>query len=146
MSKRIVYEDANGQVYVVIPAPNCPLTVEQIAAKDTPKGVKYQVVEDTDLPADRTFRNAWQLQGVKKVVVNLPKAKELHKNALRILRKPKLEALDLEFMRAVETNDVPQQKVIAAKKQMLRDVTADAAITAAETPEQLKAVLPDVLR
>jgi len=46
-------------ISVLVPAPNCGLTLEQICAKDVPTGVKYKVIEHTDLPADREFRNAW---------------------------------------------------------------------------------------
>ncbi|OUU46728.1 MAG: hypothetical protein CBC12_10705 [Candidatus Puniceispirillum sp. TMED52] len=46
-------------ISVLIPAPNCNLTLEEICAKDVPTGVKYKVIEHTDLPEDREFRNAW---------------------------------------------------------------------------------------
>ena len=41
-------------------APNCGLTIEQIAEKDVPTGVAYQIVDVADIPSDRTFRNAWE--------------------------------------------------------------------------------------
>jgi hypothetical protein len=59
--KRIVYTNENGGVLVVIPAPECPLTLEQIAQKDVPSQVPYWFVEDTDIPTDRTQRDAWTL-------------------------------------------------------------------------------------
>jgi hypothetical protein len=48
-------------------------------------------------------------------------------------------------MRAQEQGDQAKADEIAAKKQALRDVTADPAIDAATTPDELKAVRPDVL-
>ncbi len=39
-----------------------------------------------------------------------------------------------------------QRRYLAAKKQELRDVTKDALIASAATPEELKAVIPDVLK
>jgi hypothetical protein len=59
--KNIVYTNENGGVSVVIPAPECPLTLEQIAQKDVPSQVPYWFVEDTDIPTDRTERDAWTL-------------------------------------------------------------------------------------
>jgi hypothetical protein len=36
-------------------------TIEELAIKDVPAGVEYNIVEDSVLPEDRTFRNAWVL-------------------------------------------------------------------------------------
>ena len=58
----------------------------------------------------------------------------------------KLAALDVEYQHADERGDVAEKARIAAKKQALRDVTADPAIEAAQTPEALKAVWPDILK
>lgn len=57
---RIIYPTPDGGVAVIVPAPDCGLTIEQIAAKDVPAGVPFRIVESTDIPEDRTFRNAWE--------------------------------------------------------------------------------------
>jgi hypothetical protein len=57
---RIIYAEANGSLTILVPSPDCGLTVEQIAAKDVPAGVPYQIVDASDIPTDRTFRNAWE--------------------------------------------------------------------------------------
>jgi hypothetical protein len=36
-------------------------TIEELATKDVPQGVDYHIIEDSALPSDRTFRNAWVL-------------------------------------------------------------------------------------
>ena len=59
MNQRIIYENDEGGVAVVVPAPNSGLTIEQIAAKDVPAGKPYLIVDAADIPADREFRNAW---------------------------------------------------------------------------------------
>jgi len=61
MNKRIIYSTDDGGVAVVIPA-NCGLTIEQIAAKDGPAGKPYKIVDGSEIPSDRTFRNAWEYQ------------------------------------------------------------------------------------
>ena len=43
------------------PSDNCKLTVEQIAQKDVPKGVKYRIINRSDLDADYDFRDAWDV-------------------------------------------------------------------------------------
>lgn len=61
MTKRIIYQTDEGGVAVIAPAPNCELTIEQIAKKDVPTGKAYKIVDVTDVPSDRTFRNAWEV-------------------------------------------------------------------------------------
>jgi len=58
--KRIIYQDDNGGVAIIVPA-DCGLTIEEIAAKDVPAGKPYKIVDAADTPTDRTFRNAWEL-------------------------------------------------------------------------------------
>lgn len=57
---RIIYPTPEGGVAIIIPAVECGLTIEQIAAKDVPPGVPFKVVDVSEIPTDRTFRNAWE--------------------------------------------------------------------------------------
>jgi hypothetical protein len=60
MNQRIIYQTEDGGVAVIVPAPECGLTIEEIAAKDVPAGKSYKIVNVADIPTDRTFRNAWE--------------------------------------------------------------------------------------
>ena len=60
MNQRIIYPNDDGGVSIVIPAPECGLSIEEIAAKDVPAGKAYKIVDVADIPTDRTFRNAWE--------------------------------------------------------------------------------------
>jgi len=60
MNSRIIYPTNDGGVAIIIPAPECGLTIEEIAAKDVPAGKSYKIVDVADIPIDRTFRNAWE--------------------------------------------------------------------------------------
>lgn len=60
MNQRIIFPADDGGVAVIIPAPECGLTIEEIAAKDVPAGKPYKIVDVADIPEDRTFRNAWE--------------------------------------------------------------------------------------
>jgi len=62
MNQRIIYPNDNGGVTIVIPSPDCGLTIEEIAAKDVPAGKSFKIVDVADIPTDRTFRNAWEYQ------------------------------------------------------------------------------------
>ena len=58
MNQRIIYP--TDGVAVIIPAPDCGLTIEEIAAKDVPEGKPFKIVDVSDIPEDRTFRAAWE--------------------------------------------------------------------------------------
>lgn len=59
MTMRIIYRSEDGGVVVITPSPDCGLTVEEIALKDVPAGKPFKIVDVTDVPTDRTMRDAW---------------------------------------------------------------------------------------
>jgi hypothetical protein len=149
---RIVYSRPDGGVSVIVPAPNYRLAGEsdekfiaRIMAKDVPTdATDVAVCDEADIPTDRTFRNAWE-RGGKSVVVNMPKAREIHMARIRARRNELLDASDKELARAQETGgDV---RAIQARRQALRDVpqSIQAAVEAAQTPDSLKHVWPEIL-
>ena len=69
--------------------------------------------------------------------IDMAKAKEIHKTNIRIARTPKLQELDVEFQKALETGASTTD--IVAKKQALRDAPADSGIAAASDADALKA-------
>jgi hypothetical protein len=60
MDQRIIYPSNDGGVSVIVPTVDCGLTIEEIAAKDVPAGKPFKIVDVSDVPSDRTFRNAWE--------------------------------------------------------------------------------------
>jgi hypothetical protein len=60
--KLIIYPNDNGGICILTPAPECLAMrpIEEIAAKDVPAGVPYKIINASDMPTDRTFRNAWE--------------------------------------------------------------------------------------
>ncbi len=69
--------------------------------------------------------------------IDMAKAREIHKTNIRIARTPKLQELDIEFQKALETGASTTE--IVAKKQALRDAPADSGIAAASDADALKA-------
>ena len=89
------------------------------------------------VPADRTFRGAWTFDG-DAVEVDMTAARNIHKDNLRAERKPRLEALDVEFMQKLEAGTGAAE--IATQKETLRNITDDARIASAADPDALKAL------
>jgi hypothetical protein len=131
----ITYPQPNGQVAVVIPTGDV-----NDAIKDVPAGVEYKIVESVDI--DNDYFNAYKFDAETGAKVNIEKAKAIHLDKFRSARAPKLSKLDIDFMKAVESNDEVKKTEIVAAKQALRDVTLT------PLPDDLagiKATWPDIL-
>jgi len=126
---KIIYPTETG---VAIIHPTGELSIEEVAAKDVPAGVPYRIVNDDEVPSDRTFRNALKYD----LTVDMPKAQGITKDRLRQERTPLLTALDVQYQRAQE--DGRDTTIIISEKQRLRDVTKLA--DAATTLDELKAL------
>ena len=57
MNKKIIYPQDSG---IAVIHPTGDLSIEETALKDVPTGVKYKIIDSTDLPANKDFRNAWE--------------------------------------------------------------------------------------
>lgn len=150
---------ADGGVSIVIAAPKADLErsigsltedgyVEFVRNKSIPADALDIVMlpDDWKPPdSDRTFRNAWkQADGV--FAVDMPAAREIWRNHIRILRLPMLNRLDVEYFQASERKDELDMQRIAADKQALRDAPADPIIEAAQTPDELRQAVPVVMK
>ncbi len=59
--KRIIFKTPEGNVAVLSPSPEWTGTMEELAQKDVPTGLKYKIVDDSVIPTDRSFRGAWEV-------------------------------------------------------------------------------------
>jgi len=57
MNQKIIYPTESG---ISVITPTGDLSLEETALKDVPSGVKYKIIDASDLPPDRDFRNAWE--------------------------------------------------------------------------------------
>lgn len=131
----ITYQQPNGQVAIVIPTGDV-----NDAIKDVPAGIEYKIVESVDI--DNDYFNAYEFDAELGAKVNIEKAKAIHLDKFRAARAPKLQKLDIDFMKAVEANDEEKKAEIITAKQALRDVTLT------PLPDDLagiKATWPDIL-
>ena len=131
----ITYPQPNGQVAVIIPTGDV-----NSAIKDVPEGVEYKIVESVDI--DNDYFNAYEFDAELGAKVNIEKAKAIHLDKFRAARAPKLSALDIEYMKAVESNDEAKKAAVAADKQALRDVTMT---TLPDDLTGIKATWPEIL-
>lgn len=138
MEKRIIYTTEAGGVAVVIPAPQAleSMSLEEIAAKDVPQGVPFEIVDAASIPTDRTFRNGWEKHG-KTVRHNLTKCKAIAHEKRREARAVELAPLDIEAT-------IPGKAAQAeAARQAIRDkfATMQTDIDAAQDVAALKRAL-----
>ena len=63
---KIIFKQSNGGVAIITPASDeinpatgVAFTIQEIAARDVPTGHGYKIVQDSEVPVDRSFRDAW---------------------------------------------------------------------------------------
>jgi len=61
MSQRIIFQNDDGGVSVIIPTPEAldAHGIMAIAIKDVPAGKPFKIVDAADIPSDRSERDAW---------------------------------------------------------------------------------------
>jgi hypothetical protein len=135
--KRIIYQNSEGGVSVIIPTGELP--IEEVAAKDVPEGVAYEIVEDDAIPSDRTFRNAWT-KGNGTVDVDLTKAKEIAHDMRRQKRAEAFAPYDEVIAKQIPGVDAAEAE---AARQAIRDKYAAVqdAVNTAKTPDAIKVAL-----
>ena len=132
----VIYPQHNNKLAVIIPC-----TGLAAALRDVPANVQYKIVDKLDIINE--FFDAYEYIHGSGAVLNIEKAKDLKRNQFRQARKPMLEQLDVQYMRAVESSNTALKKSIAAKKQQLRDVTS---IDLPDDADELVNFWPDVLK
>ena len=119
--------------------------VARIRAKDVPADApNVTIVEDGDLPG-RKFRNAWKQDAEGKPQVDMPKARDLHMDRIRVIRNEELQKEDINFQRAIEADDASAKTSVATKKQTLRNLPATFDLNRANTDDELDALWPSEL-
>lgn len=135
--KRIIYQNEFGGVSVIIPTGELP--IEEVAEKDVPVGVPYEIVDSLAIPSDRCFRDAWVANGAA-VEVDLPQAKEIGHNMRRAKRAEEFAPHDDIIAKQIPGHDAAEAE---AARQAIRDKYAEMqdAIDAATTPDDIKTAL-----
>ncbi len=145
----LVIERSDGGVTIRNPIPDdADVQAEVDSWEAKPKNVargltatSFQWHEDDPTPGDRGFRDAWK-RGVAGVDVDMPKARVIHMDRIRVARDKQLNELDKQTLKAVGQGDAAEQARIEAEKQRLRDLPQTFDLTNASTPEALAALWP----
>jgi len=148
--KRIVYQGEDGIAKVVVPAPKFLAsggTIDDLLIKSVPENCKdsADIVDVDTVESDRTFRNAWVTEKGKSVEIDLAKSKVIVKEKVRESRVSKFAELDIAYQRADEAGDSDAKTAVATKKQTARDATADTKITNADSVDNLKTGMNEVI-
>ena len=113
----------------------------ELALKDVPPGVPYEIVSAADIPSDRFFRDAWIADGAA-VAVDLGKAKDICHDKRRAARTEAFAPFD-----EIIAKQIPGADTLAAEaaRVAIRDKYAliQDAINVSETPNEIKSVLED---
>jgi hypothetical protein len=158
--KKIVYKTETG-IAVIHPTKEGLLkfgSIEKIAEKDIPRVLPsdkqdlwdngkmlmaeyitfpfpdYKIVDESEIPTDRTFRGAWDYD----LKEDIPKAKEIWKDKLRVDREPLFIENDLLLRDASLENDQSKLNNGIAERDRLRDITL--LVDTANTIDEIKAV------
>jgi hypothetical protein len=132
----IIYPQADNKLAVIIPCGDV-----QDAVKDVPSETPYAIIDSLE-GIDNDYFNAYDYSEEAGAEVNIDKAKEIHLDKFRAARTPKLQKLDVDYMKAIEVEDSVAASAIAIQKQELRDVTK---ITLPDTLPEIKETWPDIL-
>jgi hypothetical protein len=130
---RIIFtRPTDGGLSIIVPAEG---VTEEEAAAIIPTGVTYEVLDESEIPSNRTFRNAWKKSG-RVVDTDLLEAREIANEHRRNLRDKAFEPWD-------RLATVPQQAQAAEAARVVirnRDSGLQTAIEAAEDVDALLAV------
>lgn len=74
------------------------------------------------------------------ITIDLDKAKNIYRDTLRLERIPLLQILDILYLKALETNNNDEQKKVAQKKQLLRDLPNNPLIVLAQSVQELQSL------
>ena len=150
--RKIIFTNLDGGLIIVSPVINTfgeaeGFTEEQAEQRAWSKlpvdAINPRFVVESEIPTDRTFRDAWA-DTATKITVDMIKARNIHLERIRIKRNAQLSKLDIEAIKAQDMGNVETLAQIRARKQELRDlpVTLAPALASAASVDALKAIQP----
>jgi hypothetical protein len=137
ITERIIYPTANGGVAVVTPTGELP--IEELIAKVVPPSVSYEIVDASEVPSDRTFRNAW-VMGDCCIDHDLGLCKEIGHAMRRSARAEEFAPHDEVIAKQIPGADAAAAEA-ARQAIRARYAAVQEAIDTAATPDEIKAAL-----
>ena len=150
--RKIIFTNLDGGLIIVSPVVNTFGEAEGFTEADAEKrawdtlpsdAINPRFVVDSEIPTDRTFRDAWA-DIATKITIDMTKARNIHLESIRIKRNAELSKLDIQATKAQDVGDAETLAQIRARKQELRDLPATLAPTLASavSVDALKAIQP----
>jgi hypothetical protein len=145
MSQVFIYQAPDGNIAVGVPSEEAlqTQTIEQIAAKDTPAGAQWYVVDSASLPVDTAFFNSWVFTEAPTVEVDLAKAKVQFKSAEDAAAASLSTPLTQEYMRLTAIGG--DTTAVQAQLQAINAAAEETAYLDATTVPELVACWPPEL-
>lgn len=112
--KVIVYKTETGIVIIH------PVVSVEASLKDIPTDAEYKIIDESELPTDRTFRGAWDYDTLTE---DVDKSKEIKKTSLRSERESLFTANDIDLQNAIADGDDDAKAICITERNRLRDVT-----------------------
>lgn len=141
MTKRIVFTNSEGGTSIIIPAPGILI---QDCMKDVPSdALDVEIIDVTDVPADRTFRNAWKRDTTpapQKIAIDMVKAKDITHSRRRAKRDVEFAPHDEIIMKQLPGKSDQQAEAARASIRQKYD-SIQLQIDAVNTPDALKAII-----
>ena len=133
-TSRIIFQNESGGVSVIVPTGSV-----ELALKDVPAGVPYEIVSAADIPSDRTFRNAWVI-GDGCVEHDLDQCRDIGHDIRRQQRSEEFQPFDEIIAKQIPGADALEAE---ANRVAIRDKYAliQDAIDAASDPDAIKLAL-----
>jgi hypothetical protein len=133
-NQRIIFQNAEGGVSVIIPTESV-----ELALKDVPEGVAYEIVTTDEVPSDRTFRGAW-VMGDCCIDHDLDKCKGIGHDKRRAARAAEFAPLDEVIAKQIPGVDAAEAEASRAQIRFKYGLIQDV-IDAASDPEEIKSAL-----
>ena len=129
----IIYTQDKGTIAIIRPTDEALtiMTIEQIAAKDVPAGVLFEIVDDSTIPTDRTFRNAWEHSN-STININMPKAQDIAHDKRRAARSVEFAPLDIKATIPSEAANAETARQVVRDKYSAIQLDIDSAISISE--------------
>ena len=89
----IIWTEDDGKVSICHPASTYSKSLDELAKKVVPSGKSYKIIAQSDIPNDRTFRDAWKENGTR-VTEDVSKAKTLAHTTRRKKRETEFKPHD----------------------------------------------------
>ena len=142
--KKIIYTRADGGVSIVSPAMANQLATEteaefmaRIQARVVPvDAINPQIVDESAIPVDRTFRNALKQTG-SALIHDMPTCRQIQEKRIEDARKHKMQ----EFLLRAELGEN-----VVTEKAAIQAINARTLCATAQTPEELKTIMPTILK